>query len=636
MIKIEEINKRLFITFFSENSIPTLDEKSLKEIQETLLKKTYSSLIFSSEKNHFLGGMNVHELKNFTETARALEGSRLGQDLFNLIENFPGPTLCFVEGFCLGGGFELAMACKYIYATSSALFGLPEVKLGILPGFGGTYRLKKLVGLQQALTYVLTGKIFSAEEALKKGIITGITEKKDFFTRIDFYESFIQKKKKISFFNNLSFYQEFILKKATENVFQTTKGLLLGPLKILTLFSKTRGERIERHLLLESELFSQLASSSQSKYLQSVFLKTEVLKKLYETIKPFEGTFSVVGTGTMGSSIAHFLRLSSQLVFFIDKSLDALKKGLNSLEFQVKNPSKFFQGIFPTINFNHQSSLYIEAIQENFEVKKEFFISLEKAVSKTTILTTNTSSLSVQLLANALQHPERFLGLHFFNPAHKMPLVEIILHDKADLNLAHSLYRFFLKNKKIPIILKDTPGFLVNRLLMSLFKEVFLAIEEGISGKSIEDSLLAFGFPMGPLRLMDEIGLDVLQSIIFSFQKTLHLNSPSLLNTLVEKKFFGKKSNNGFYTYTKSSYAPAYRSYIFKPATTHLKNSLFGNTIVNSSILSKRFLSKMKTEAIQLLKDQEGFLTEDIIHLGLIYGAAYPAYQPSLFDLKDL
>lgn len=637
MIESQEINNRLFITFFSESSVPTLDEKTLLEIKELLLKKEYHSVIFSSKNYHFLGGMNIDSLKDFTETAKALEGSRLGQDLFNLIENFSGNTICFVEGFCLGGGFELAMACKHIYATPSAIFGLPEVKLGILPGFGGTYRLKKLIGLKQALTYILTGKVFTAQEALKLGVISGLTERKDFFHRIEFYENYQKKIKKSNFLYNLSVYQEFVLKKATENVFKTTKGLLLAPLKILSLFSKTREEKRERHLFLESELFSQLASSNQSKQLQSIFLKTEALKKLHKQNAPFEGTFSVVGTGTMGSSIAHFLRLSSQLVFFIDQSLEALKKGLNGLESQVKDPVNFFQGIFPTTTLNHKSTIYIEAIQENFETKKNFFIHLEKSVDSKTILTTNTSSLNVQLLANELLYPERFLGLHFFNPAHKMPLVEIIVHDKSDMNLVHSLYRFFVNNKKIPIILKDTPGFLVNRLLMSLFKEVFLAIEEGISGKSIEDSLLAFGFPMGPLRLMDEVGLDIISSIITSFKTTLNLSSPEILNNLVNNKSFGKKTGNGFYKHVTSLNTKSDHKFFPRKTKPEVLNSyFFGKTLVNSSVLSKRFLGKMKEEALKLLKDQQGFLTEEMIHIGLVYGAAYPAYQPSLFDLKDL
>jgi 3-hydroxyacyl-CoA dehydrogenase/enoyl-CoA hydratase/3-hydroxybutyryl-CoA epimerase len=560
--------------------------------------------------------------------------------------------VALVDGVCLGGGLELSLACKKIFVsdnTKTAL-GLPEVMLGVLPGFGGTYRLPKKVGLPSALDMILTGRQIKGKNAVKMGLADAMlpTER-----MLELAKSYLLEKKTgikksmkeevqaAAMDNFLT--RKIIFQKAREKVLETSKGFYPAPLKILEILESGAGKSRSDYLALEAQAFAELSQSIQSKNLQHIFFLTDNSKKLEnKDLLPSVRRGAVLGAGVMGGGIAWLFAQNNQAPIMKDLTPEALELGLKQASQNFSgavrkrriNEDEFnrkMRSIEPTLNFEGFKSvdLVVEAVVENMEIKKKVFSEIENYVRPNCILTSNTSSLSVEEMSKSLKDSSRFAGLHFFNPVNKMPLVEIITHEKATKETIDTLVKWVLDVKKTPIVVKDGPGFLVNRILAPYLNEAAFLLEEGVSVEELDEAALNFGMPMGPCRLMDEIGLDVCVKVGKIMHDGLGERAiPSTLSTkLYESKLLGKKNGKGFYLYDE-------------------KGKVTGKNPDAGKILSTRKVRKNETE-IQMrlflpMVNEAAYIFADkivdkasTVDIGMIYGTGFPPFRGGLCRWAD-
>ena len=423
---------------------------------------------------------------------------------------------------------------------------------------------------------ILSGKTLDGRKGKKVGLVEETYAKERLLDMA--LKHFGKSEKKKSFKESLEdlatdnvLTKKIIFQKARESVLKKTKGFYQAPLKILDVMEAGVMKGRASYLASEAEAFGELCVGDQSKNLQHIFFMVESSKK-YPGVKG-EGKVkklergACLGAGTMGGGIAWLMAKNDMKPIMKDLNQGGLELGLKQSasnfmgalkrkrlsydDFERMQRSIIAQTDFR--GFGHVD-LVIEAVVENMDIKKKVFAEVETKVSKDAILTSNTSSLSIQEMSTALEDSSRFAGLHFFNPVHMMPLVEIITHDNASPETVEALYNWVLKTKKTPVVVKDGPGFLVNRILMPFMNEAGFLLEEGVSMKDIDDACLNFGMPMGPCRLLDEVGIDVGQKVAKIIHDGLgdRAASSSLTGKLVEKGFLGRKTSKGFYIYDEN------------------------------------------------------------------------------------
>jgi len=659
ILTYEEKNNLIWIGFgkHEKKSMTTFTRETLEEMKGAISavqsNKTAKGLVFFSHKpGVFLAGVDVTVINSLKTEAEALRALDEAHTMFNAIDDLKIPTVALVDGVCLGGGLELALACKKIFVSDNpkTALGLPEVMLGVLPGFGGTYRLPKKVGLPTALDMILTGRQIKGKNAFKMGLADAIlpTERMKELAPVYLLEKKTGKKKTMkeeiqaqAMDNFLA--RKIIFQKAREKVLETSKGFYPAPLKILEVLEYGAGRNRTDHLSREAEAFAELSQSIQSKNLQHIFFLTDNSKKLDNKDRlPDVKRGAVLGAGVMGGGIAWLFAQNNQSPIMKDITPAALELGLKqastnfsgAVKRRRMTPDEFqrkMRSIEPTMNFESFKSvdLIVEAVVENMEVKKKVFAEVEGYVRKDAILTSNTSSLSLEEMSKALVDSTRFAGLHFFNPVNKMPLVEIITHEKASKDTIDTLYKWVLDVKKTPIVVKDGPGFLVNRILGAYLNEASYLIEEGVSMEAIDDAALNFGMPMGPFRLIDEIGIDVGMKV----GKILHdglgerLKPNTLTTRLYEAKLLGKKGGKGFYLYDEKGKVTG--------KNPEVQKMLSGKkTKMDEMVIQMRLFLPMVNEAAYIFADRivDKASTVDI---GMIYGTGFPPFKGGLLRWAD-
>ncbi len=658
-ITYEEKDGLIWIGFGKneKKSMTTFTRETLEDMKEAVKKvetnKTAKGLIFFSHKpGVFLAGVDVTVINSLKTEAEALRALDEAHSIFNAIDDLKMPTVALVDGVCLGGGLELALSCKKIFVSDNpkTALGLPEVMLGVLPGFGGTYRLPKKVGLPTALDMILTGRQIKGKNAFKMGLADAILPTERMMELVPVY--LLQKKtgKKKTMTEEIQaqamsnfLARKIIFQKAREKVLETSKGFYPAPLKILEVLEYGAGRNRADHLSKEAEAFAELSQSIQSKNLQHIFFLTDNSKKLDNKDKlPSIERGAVLGAGVMGGGIAWLFAQNNQSPIMKDITPAALELGLKqastnfsgALKKRKMTPDEFqrkMRSIEPTMNFESFKSvgLVVEAVVENMDVKKKVFSELEGYVRKDTILTSNTSSLSLEEMSKALVDSSRFAGLHFFNPVNKMPLVEIITHEKASKETIDTLYKWVLDVKKTPIVVKDGPGFLVNRILGAYLNEASYLLEEGVSMEAIDDAALNFGMPMGPFRLIDEIGIDVGMKVgkILNDGLGPRLKPNDLTSKLYEAKLLGKKNSKGFYLYDEKGKVTG--------KNPEVQKMLSGKKVrMDEMVIQMRLFLPMVNEAAYIFADRivDKAATVDI---GMIYGTGFPPFKGGLLRWAD-
>jgi 3-hydroxyacyl-CoA dehydrogenase/enoyl-CoA hydratase/3-hydroxybutyryl-CoA epimerase len=643
----------------SDKSMTVLDVETLTdakdvigEVKKLTDEKKLKGLIFFSHKDScFIAGADIKLIGTFKTDTEAAQGAEQGQIIYNMIEDLPIPTIVAVHGPCLGGGMELALACDEIIASNDpkTVFGLPEVKLGLIPGFGGTFRMPKKIGLPNSLDLILSGRFLKADKAKKMRLVEGVYPKERLLEMAVKHLGKKAHKPKIPFNEMVldnPIGRKIVFSKARDGVMKITKGFYQAPLKILEVMEDNFNKGRTSYLAKEAEAFGELASSDQSKNLQHLFFLMEGAKKYpgpksSKTV-PNLKRGAALGAGTMGGGIAWLMAENGMMPLMKDISMASLELGLkqsSSNFYKNVQRRKMSQDDFerkqrsitPTLDYKgfKKMDLVIEAVVENLDLKKKVFTELEKNVSDDCIIVSNTSSLKIADMAIAFSKPQRFAGLHFFNPVNKMPLVEVVSHDGAAPETLEALYNWVLKTKKTPVLVKDGPGFLVNRILIPYINESSYLLEEGVDFEQVEKACLNFGMPMGPGRLLDEIGIDVAEKV----GKILYgyLGDRAKPNTLAEKVtktgLLGKKSSKGFYLYDEKGKETG-----LNPDAISLlpkeKKAMSENDI------QMRVILPMINEA-SIILDEGLVSTPGDVDLSLIFGIGFPPFRGGLLRFAD-
>ncbi len=503
-------------------------------------------LFFSGKPGNFIVGADVTELKDLQGSAAALEISQFGQKVFQDLEDLTVPTVALISGACLGGGLEFALACNYRIADEhrKTLLGLPEVKLGLIPGWGGTVRLPRLIGLFDALPLILTGKMLNGYQARSRGLIHDVvpTEALPFVGEkilktlrmvkkraVAEAKLFRRRKKplwkRVLDSNRLG--KNFVLNKAEQQTLAKTHGNYPAPIAAIETLRCSLGKSEQEAFASESEAVSHLANSPVTVECMRLFFLQEESKKPPESLDvPIEPDSirhaAVVGAGAMGAGIALLMakkgiwtRMKDLKSEFVSNGMKTVRKLLDSDKKRRRltpvEATRALDHLSPTTEYRglKNADIVVEAVVEDVDIKRQLFRELAEASNSTAVLATNTSSLLVQDIARDIPHPERVVGLHFFNPPHQMPLVELIKTDQTSPEALATAFALVRRLGKTCVIVGDCAGFLVNRLLSPYMNEAGFLLAEIEDPMEIERAAIEFGMPMGPLELTDLVGIDV-------------------------------------------------------------------------------------------------------------------------------
>jgi 3-hydroxyacyl-CoA dehydrogenase / enoyl-CoA hydratase / 3-hydroxybutyryl-CoA epimerase len=615
-------------------------------------------VLLSGKEGSFVAGADIEEIARVTDPTEAEAGSRVGHRLFSAWESLPFPTVAAIRGVCLGGGTEMALASTWRVASDSAStrMGLPEVRLGILPGWGGSTRLPRLIGIAEALDLILTGKTVAGRKALKLGLIDALVPDARFLDVVrDFAQERAGRPRKHE--SSLDF-KEVLLEKnpvgrkvlfdqARKKTLEETRGHYPAPLRAIEVVRVGIEDGPRAGFDAEARALADLATSRISKNLVHVFRLTEEAKR--ETGLPGGKAkeiraAAVLGAGTMGGGIAQLIANEMDVpVRMKDLNHEALAAGMAHASglfdrlvkrYRLTAPEarRKMALLHPTLDYSGfgRTDIVVEAVVERMDVKQQVFADTAAQVPEDCVLATNTSSLSIAEIGAKTPHPERVVGMHFFNPVHKMPLVEVIAADGSAPWAVNTVFDFTRKLGKTPVLVKDTRGFLVNRLLTFYSAEAMWLLDEGYRIEDLDRAMKDWGMPVGPIELTDEVGIDVANKVGHILLEAFgeRLSMPAWLDRLPENKRLGTKNQSGFYRYEgrerKEADPTVYTLLGLQPRVSD----------PDPGLIADRMVLPMVNEAARCLEEQV-VRTAGELDLALIFGTGFPPFRGGLCRWAD-
>ena len=615
-------------------------------------------VVRSGKDGSFIAGADVSEIAAITDPAEGAAGAAQGQAVFRRLDLLPVPTVAAIDGTCLGGGTELVLACDAAIASDrpETRIGLPEVKLGIIPGFGGTTRLPRVVGLREALAMILTGSPVSARKAQRIGLIAermhpGVLYDRAGALALELAAKRTDQRRDRSLVSKVlddtALGRRVILAQARRQVVKETRGHYPAPLRALEVIAKSAKQPLDAALKIEAKALGDLIVTDVSKNLLHVFNLMEGAKKAGPAGVKARSVerVAVLGAGVMGGGIAQLLAYRQLDVRLKDIRNDALGLGLRHARemfdrlvkrgrIEKQDAERYMNAIAPTLDYSGfgAADLVIEAVVERMDVKQQVLRETETHVRDDCVLTTNTSSLSVTAMQGALERPGRFAGMHFFNPVHRMPLVEVIRGGGTSDEAIASVVALTRRLGKTPVVVNDGPGFLVNRILAPYLNEAAWLLAEGGSIEQIDRTLKRFGMPMGPLRLLDEVGLDVARhaGAVMNDAFGERLALPPTMSALAKTELLGRKGGRGFYTYENGREKEVNGEiYTSLGATLPAERK----ELPEQDILDRALLA-MVNEAARVLEDGIVQSAGDV-DLGMITGTGFPPFRGGLLRWAD-
>ncbi len=601
-------------------------------------------VICSAKERVFIAGADLKMVQKLPPV-ELHELLALGQDVFTHLESLRIPKIAAIHGACVGGGFEMALACDYRIASKSdcTRIGLPETQLGLIPGWGGSTRLPRLIGLPKALDLIVRGKTMAGDQAKRLGLVHETVPVEHLVT---FAKKMALQPMRIKphhfHFTQLWPIPQWLRYRAKSllvNKYPWMKDVEAAPLVAVDVVTHGASKSFEGSLFIEQQAIRKLAHSGMTKSLIGTFLlKENASKKLparfHQVATPPITRVAVIGAGVMGSGIAYALACKGTHVLLCDTSTDLIARAVGRINqlfhSGVKSHAlnrKQARESKDRISFTSEPvplkrmDLVIEAVVEEMKVKKPLLADLAKRCREDTIIATNTSALSVAEMAKAVPHPERVIGLHFFNPAHLMPLVEVVQLENTKPEVIASAMSFVQSMGKTPILVKDAPGFIVNRILVPyLLGAVQLAVNMR-DPWVIDDAMIEFGMPMGPLRLLDEVGFDVALHVEKTLRTAFNDQVPAcpLLHDMLEHGMLGRKNERGFYTAFQDKTGPQANPEVL----TFLQPK--SKTPTKTEIV-EQLHRLMQTEAQRCLDDGGADNARDI-ELAMTLGAGYPPFR---------
>lgn len=599
-------------------------------------------IIVSAKPKIFVAGADLNSFAG--APAEELGGIvDLGHRVFTRLERLQVPSVAAINGVCLGGGCELALACDWRVASldKAMKIGLPETQLGILPAWGGSVRLPRLIGLPAALGLILAGKQLAPIPAQKQGVVDELAQPEYLLTTAR--KMIARGKRPVGRPAgplNWAWLRPLVKLKARRDVMAKTRGHYPAPLKALEVCAAAVGRPLDEGLALERAGFLELVQTPACRNLMGIFFLQERAKKT--RIADAEGAgrkverVAVIGAGVMGAGIAQWTAARGRPVVLKDVAPEALAKGLKAAEKIFRDAAK--RHVFteaearagldritpahtdiPLANVD----LVIEAAVEKLELKQRIFAQLEQRSAPHTVLATNTSALSIDAIAGGLTDPSRVVGIHFFNPVHRMQLVEIVRGPRSSPAALDTALQFVRSIGKLPVVVKDSPGFLVNRILLPYMVESVRIFCEGVDVARIDRIMLDFGMPMGPLRLSDEVGLDVAQHVAVDLQQRLPKPVPidDTLRKMMAKGWLGKKSGRGFHVFPEAKGAKETPN----PDVGFMQTRGVA-AVQDDAALRDRMTLIMINEAARCLEEGVVASPEDV-DFGMIFGTGFAPFR---------
>ena len=645
-------------------SLAVLDAPLIRDLEAavTELENTHglNGIVFAgAEPLKFAAGADVDAIESITSREALLEIVLQVHALFGRIAALRPRTVAAVGGPVPGGAFELSLSCDYIVAADDkkTKIGLPETMLGIIPGWGGTHRLPRRIGLPAATQAILTGRLYPARSALKQGMIDRMTQPERLLavaSKIALGKETPKRKErgwKRWAVDRNPLAVGLIMRKSREMVLSKTRGNYPAPLRAIDLLAESLTTSVEVGARKEAEAIADLGPSSVCKALISIFHASEEAKKLGRKTEDFTPRriqrAGVLGAGVMGAGIASSFAdrgVGTRLFDLASGPLDTaqhnhrkeIAKRLKRRRLQKHEALAASDRLDVTremIGFGN-ADLIIEAVAERLDVKQSVFQQLAEQVSAECILATNTSSLSVTEIAAGVPHPERVVGMHFFNPVKKMPLVEIVLGEQTSREVALSTAALAVRLGKTPVLVKDVAGFLVNRLLGPYLDEAVRLFAAGVSPRRIDHLMLDFGMPMGPLRLLDEVGLDIADHASASLHAAYgaRMEPCTDLDAMRSPDRLGRKTGRGFYVYPKSKGKKKQRETLATDLA-QFQSSQDGDRLSDDDIVDRLVLS-MLNEGVRALEEQVVASATEL-DLATVFGMGFAPFHGGLLHYAD-
>ncbi|NRA71049.1 MAG: fatty acid oxidation complex subunit alpha FadJ [Gammaproteobacteria bacterium] len=623
-------------------------------------------VLISGKDNSFVAGADISMLNDCQQPEDARAIAQLGQQLFDQIAGLNMTVVAAINGPCLGGGLELALACDARVCSDKGhtVLGVPEVQLGLLPGSGGTQRLPKLVGIAKALDLMLTGKQLRPKQALKIGLVNEVVAKDILLaTAIG-----LAKRTKASYnghqpkldigaklLENNPVGRNILFSQALKTVVKKTGGHYPAPIKIIECVKAGIEQGYQAGLDAESLAFSHLVMTDESKALRRLFFATTEMKKLYNGQGENEASpvqiknVVVLGGGLMGGGIANVCATKAKVAVRIK---DISDQGINQAYqytydlLNKKRKRRFITdselesqmlNITATTRYSgmKNTDIVIEAVFEDLALKHQMISDIEQHCGEDTIFASNTSSLPITDIASVAKRPENVIGLHYFSPVDKMPLVEVIAHEKTSDQTIATTVAFARKQGKTPIVVKDGAGFYVNRILALYMNEAAQWLLEGQAIDKIDQALVKFGFPVGPITLLDEVGIDVGAKIspILTEQLGARFEAPSAFTALLNDGRKGKKNNKGFYLYgAKAKGKKQVDDSVY--TLLNIDINATSRSDVSADDIAQRCVVQMLNEAVRCLEQSIISCPRDG-DIGAIFGIGFPPFLAGPFSYID-
>lgn len=651
-------------------SVNKFNARAVTELQEALdLLDEHSELtglLITSAKPAFMVGADIAEFEGVFAAGADNVVDYLNQNIhnFNRLEDLPVPVVVLIDSYALGGGMELCLACDFRIAGQSARLGLPETSLGIIPGWGGTVRLPRLAGVDTAVEWIASGRNYNAQTAFKQGVVDAVVATEQLhaaglhtLAQCRSGQMSVQARRAAKT-------QPLKLNTIEAGLaFESAKGVIAAkagknypaPLTAVKVIQQAAGLERDAALALETEAFARLATTTTAQALVRVFLNDQALtrqaKQWARQVEHPVQHAAVLGAGIMGGGIAYQSAIKGVPVKLKDIAQTGLDHGLaeaNRLLTQqvergrldVAAMGEALNRIEPTLSYDGFShvDMIVEAVVERIDVKQAVLAEVEGALPTSAILASNTSTISISSLAEALQRPENFCGMHFFNPVHAMPLVEVIKGERSsDAAIARTVAYAQALGKK-PVVVKDCPGFLINRVLFPYFAGFAELVRDGVDYRHIDRVMEGWGWPMGPAYLLDVVGLDTAvhaeNVMAQAFPERLQRDFVSALELLHKADRLGQKSGGGFYDYQPDKKGKPQKR-VSEEALALVKGQVGEKTVdIDDSTLVARMMVPMAVELIRCL--DEGIVASAAeADAALIYGLGFPPFRGGVLCWLD-
>jgi 3-hydroxyacyl-CoA dehydrogenase / enoyl-CoA hydratase / 3-hydroxybutyryl-CoA epimerase / enoyl-CoA isomerase len=613
-------------------------------------------VLVTSGKDCFIVGADITEFGDAFKLPEEeiVEWILSGNEIFNTIEDLPVPTLTAINGIALGGGFEMCLSTDFRVMSEKAKVGLPEVKLGLMPGFGGTVRLSRVIGADNAIEWICMGAENRADKALKMGAVDAVVAPEALREQsIAMLKSAIAGEMDYEARRAVKTGKGLLNSMESMMVFETAKGFVKGqtkghypaPIEAIKVMQKHHNLTRDKALAVEAKGFAKLAKTTESQALIGLFNNDQLLKKKakeYDAIAKPTNKAAVLGAGIMGGGIAYISALKGTPILMKDIAEAGIELGLNEankllskrVERKKMKPLQMGEAlnrIRPTLSYAEfgDVDVVVEAVVENPKVKGIVLAEVEGHVNENTIVASNTSTISIDFLAKSVKRPENFLGMHFFNPVHMMPLVEIIRGEKTSDEAVATTVAYAKKMGKTPVVVNDCPGFLVNRVLFPYFGGFAALLKDGADFRQVDKVMEKFGFPMGPAYLMDVVGIDTGKHandvMAEGFPERMKADFTSAMDVLFENGFYGQKNNKGFYTYVEDKKGKPKK--VFDESILELLAPVLGEAReFDAEEIIARCMIPMCNEVVRCL--EEGIVdTAAEADMALVFGVGFPPFR---------